>query len=105
MSAPAALARAAKVPLLPATCVLDETEASGPDTRTPYRIRFGTPILRDPADPNEVATAAWLRTFESWIRGAPSQWIWYQDRWRTPPSPADSVPLSSLRAAQKKSQA
>lgn len=105
MSAPAALARAAKVPLLPATCVLDETEAGGPDARAPYRIRFGTPILRDPADPNEVATAAWLRTFESWIRGAPSQWIWYQDRWRTPPSPADSVPLSSLRAAQKKSQA
>ena len=105
MTAPAALARAAKLPLLPATCVLNETEAGGPDARSPYQIRFGEPIPRDPADPNEVATATWLRTFESWIRDAPSQWIWYQDRWRTPPSPADSVPLSSLRAAQKNAQA
>jgi KDO2-lipid IV(A) lauroyltransferase len=105
MTAPAALARAAKVPLLPATCVLDETAVGGPQARSPYRIHFAKPIERNPADSNDVATSAWLHVFESWIRRAPSQWIWYQDRWRTPPSPADSVPLSSLRAAQKRSQA
>jgi KDO2-lipid IV(A) lauroyltransferase len=104
MTAPAALARAAKVPLLPATCVLDESTAMGPNASAPYRIHFGEPIARGLEKDNEPATLAWISVFEEWIHRAPSQWIWYQDRWRTPPSAADAVPLASLRAAQKDSK-
>ncbi len=104
MTAPAALARAARVPLLPATCVLDETAGSGPNAHSPYRIRFAPPIERLATDDNEPATRAWISVFENWIREAPSQWVWYQDRWRTPPSPADAIPLATLRAAQRKAK-
>lgn len=103
MTAPAALARAARVPLLPATCVLDETPDGRPDAHSPYRLKFAPPIERRAIDGNEPATRAWIDVFEDWIHKAPSQWIWYLDRWRTPPSPADAVPLATLRASQKDS--
>ena len=98
MTAPAALARAARLPLLPARCV---AEGAG------YRLSFGEPLVApsgsdsgDPRDPRPL-TEAWVRLFEAWIRETPEQWIWYHDRWRTPPGPADGVPLAALRHAQR----
>lgn len=98
MTAPAALARAARLPLLPARCVMDESSGA---PSGPYQISFGEPI-HPPKSRSETAqvTARWVAIFEDWIRAAPSQWLWVHDRWRTPPSAADKVPLAALRHVQ-----
>jgi lauroyl/myristoyl acyltransferase/tRNA A-37 threonylcarbamoyl transferase component Bud32 len=96
MTAPAALARASRRPLLPAACIRQ------PDGS--YTLTFGDPIAapRDKQSTNAV-TAEWIAVFEDWIRAHPEQWLWLNDRWSSAESPGDQVPLSSLRAAQKAS--
>jgi len=82
MTAPAALARAAGVPLLPVRCVVDPGGG--------YRLSVEEPLAFDRALPRREATselAARLNAvFERWIREAPEQWAWHQSRWRTRPS-------------------
>jgi KDO2-lipid IV(A) lauroyltransferase len=82
MTAPAALSRAAKVPLLPVRCVA--VPGGG------YRLSVEEPLALDPVLPRREATVELSlrlnRTFEGWIREAPEQWAWHQARWRTRPA-------------------
>ena len=82
MTAPAALARAAGLPLLPARCVV------GPDGR--YRLSVEPPLGLDPALGRREATIDLAErlngVFERWIRENPEQWAWHQPRWRTRPA-------------------
>lgn len=89
MTAPAALARAHGIPLLPAACVL---------TGANYRLHFEEPLEFDATLPRREARDALLarlnETFETWIRAHPEQWAWHQPRWRTRPGAHRSVPLA-----------
>lgn len=77
---PVRLARAARVPILPASLVY---------RRGGVRIRFEAPIAPeefvDPAPAGatvEEITRRLTRTLEDWIRESPEQWPWFDDRWR-----------------------
>lgn len=76
MTAPAALARAAKVPILPARCV-----AVGKR----YRLSLDEPLALDPSLPHAEARSELTQrlhlVFERWIRETPEQWAWHQPRW------------------------
>lgn len=89
MTAPAALARAAKVPLIPVRCTVERGVRGGG-----YRLCVEEPLALDPALPRREATLALAArlngVFERWIRESPEQWAWHQARWRTRPGP--SVP-------------
>lgn len=78
MTAPAALARAARRPLVPIRCV-----ARGQT----YRVLAEEPLELDRGlDPREAVrelTARMNALFERWIRADPEQWAWHQPRWRT----------------------
>jgi Kdo2-lipid IVA lauroyltransferase/acyltransferase len=93
MSAPAALARAARLPLLPVRCV-----ATGPRS---YRLSVDPPLELDPGLPRNQARSELLErmnlTFERWIRETPEQWAWHQHRWRTRPGERPSMPLAERR--------
>ena len=82
MTAPAALARAARVPLLPAHCTLDARSGR-------YRLAFDAPLAPDEELERRARTIDLLArmnsVFERWIRAAPEQWAWHQPRWRTRP--------------------
>jgi KDO2-lipid IV(A) lauroyltransferase len=82
MTAPAALSRAAGIPLLPVRCVVV------PDGG--YRLSVEEPLALDAALPRREATAELAgrlnRVFERWIRDTPEQWAWHQARWRTRPA-------------------
>lgn len=82
LSAPAALARAAGVPLLPAVCTWDARAAR-------WRLRFEEPLALDPALERRAARLDLLarqnEVFGRWIRAQPEQWAWHQPRWRTQP--------------------
>jgi len=94
MTAPAALARAAKRPLLPAACLRQ------PDGT--YTLTIADPIAPPTDKPSTLAvTRAWVAVFEDWIRAHPEQWLWAHDRWRSDPTAADTMPLSALRQAQR----
>ena len=92
MTAPAALARAARVPLVPVRCV-----ARGPG-RWDHVLSVEEPLALDARLPRREATSDLLlrmnQTFERWIRETPEQWAWHQDRWRTAPGEYDAVPLA-----------
>lgn len=91
MTAPAALARAAKKPLLPAANLRQ------PDGT--YRLVFGDPIPPPASKADTRATTqAWIAVFEAWIRAHPDQWLWIHDRWRSPASPTDAAPLMPSRS-------
>lgn len=76
MSAPAALARAARLPLVPVHCV-----ARGDG----YEMRVEEPLELAPARDRHAAQLELLSrlnaTYERWIRAAPEQWVWYRPRW------------------------
>jgi KDO2-lipid IV(A) lauroyltransferase len=91
MTAPAALARARRVPLVPARCVLP---AAGVER---YRVSFEEPLEFDFHLPRREATRELMgrvnAVFEGWIREHPEQWAWHQHRWRTRPGELRAVPL------------
>jgi KDO2-lipid IV(A) lauroyltransferase len=78
MTAPAALARAARVPVVPVRCVARGAR---------YRLSAEEPLELDPALDRQAATleltARLNATFERWIREDPGQWAWHQRRWRS----------------------
>lgn len=84
MTAPAALARASRAPLVPARCVRRGAR---------HRLMFEEPVAVDRSLARRETTLDVCRrlnaTFERWIREDPEQWAWHQRRWRTP-SPAAS---------------
>ncbi len=101
MTAPAALARAARIPLVPARCVLDARTGR-------YRLVFDAPLALDEELDRRGRITDLLsrlnRGFERWIRADPAQWAWHQPRWRTQPgdSPlARAAAASSLQSADQ----
>jgi KDO2-lipid IV(A) lauroyltransferase len=93
MTAPAALARAQGIPLVPVRCT-----GIG-DGR--YRLHVEAPLaLRDDLPRREAARDLVQRlaeTYEKWIREAPREWAWHQNRWRTREGEYDVVPLAERR--------
>lgn len=83
MTAPAALARAARLPLVPVRCTLVGGR---------YRLAVEPPLHLDrELDRRAAARDLLVRlnaVFERWIREAPEQWAWHQPRWRTRPDEA-----------------
>lgn len=97
MTAPAALARAAKLPLIPVRCVLPQ--GAGP--RSPYRLSIEDPIPPPPRrggrDQARATLTQLLGVYERWIKESPEQWAWHQHRWRTRPGDYDAVPMAERR--------
>ncbi|MBL8861419.1 MAG: lysophospholipid acyltransferase family protein [Planctomycetes bacterium] len=91
LTAPAALARASGAPIVPVRCV---RERSGR-----YRLAAEAPIELDPTLPRELARRDALArlnaVYARWIRAAPEQWAWHQDRWRRPGGTATPAALQS----------
>jgi KDO2-lipid IV(A) lauroyltransferase len=94
ITAPAALARAARLPLLPMRCVWRAGR---------YVISIGEPLALDATLERRAAARELLTrlntVFESWIRETPEQWCWHQPRWSARPaaSAAHLVPLAARR--------
>jgi len=89
-TAPAALSRAARTPILPVRCV-----ARG----VGYRVSVEAP-LELASGLHKSAAALDLLTrlnavYERWIREDPGQWAWHQPRWRTRPGERAAPPLHS----------
>ena len=78
MTAPAAIARASGLPLLPARCVAVDGRR--------YALRFEAPLELDRGLGRREATveltARLMAVYERWIRDDPEQWAWHQPRWR-----------------------
>jgi lauroyl/myristoyl acyltransferase len=91
MTAPAALTRASKAPIVPVRCV---RTPGNPDQ---YTLTFEPPLAWDDTLSKPEARTRILTDlnsiFERWIRATPEQWAWYQPRWRTRPGTHESVPL------------
>lgn len=80
MTAPAALARAARLPLVPMRCTLRGGR---------YLVQVEEPLYLDrELERGAAATNLLARlnlVYERWIRETPEQWAWHQPRWRTQP--------------------
>jgi KDO2-lipid IV(A) lauroyltransferase len=83
LTAPAALARAAGIPLLPCRCTFDARAQR-------WRLCFEPPLALEPALGRRAARLDLLarqnEVFGRWIRAQPEQWAWHQPRWRTRPA-------------------
>jgi lauroyl/myristoyl acyltransferase len=69
---PFLLARAARVPVVPAFCVLDR--------RQRYDVRVAAPIAVGRGE-EEAAARAWVALLESVVRDHPTQWFNFFDAW------------------------
>ncbi len=92
-TAPAALSRAAGLPIHPVRIV----------ARGERYVVFAEEPLELARDlPREAATRDLLaqlnRIYERWIREDPAQWAWHQPRWRTRPGERTAPPLHSRSA-------
>ena len=100
MTAPAALARASRSPLIPVSCLLESPPDGGP---AGYVLRVEAPLVFDRELPREQATRELLlelgAVFERWIRSAPEQWAWHQPRWRMR-ADAEPTRATTARGAQ-----
>jgi KDO2-lipid IV(A) lauroyltransferase len=89
MTAPAALARASRAPLVPMRCIAVDGQR--------YLLQAEEPLALDPELERRAAAIDLLRRlnaiYERWIRETPSQWAWHQERWGTQPGEHDAVPL------------
>lgn len=97
MTAPAALARTARLPLVPLRCVRRDGR---------YVLSVEEPLELDSTLPREEAELDLLErlnaTYSRWIRETPEQWIWYRPRWSPPPADAAArlaarVPLAARK--------
>lgn len=114
MTAPIAIARAARLPLWPVRCTV---EGKG------YRLRVedplwidasigseesdpGAPGVEDPRRARTLEMCTRLNAcFEAWIRERPEQWAWHQHRWRTRPGEREILPHAAWRARMKAAKA
>jgi len=82
LRAPAALARASGLPLLPVRCVFDRARGA-------FVLSVEEPLALDPQLPPEERIRDLLgrqnQVFSDWIRATPEQWAWHQQRWKSPP--------------------
>ena len=69
---PFLLARAARAPVVPAFCVLDD--------RYRYVVKIGAPITVDRGE-EEAAAREWVALLESVVREHPTQWFNFFDAW------------------------
>jgi lauroyl/myristoyl acyltransferase len=69
---PFVLARAARVPVVPAFCVLDGAHR--------YRVRVAKPIVVEAGD-EAAAASAWVAALEDVVREHPTQWFNFFDVW------------------------
>jgi lauroyl/myristoyl acyltransferase len=76
---PFLLARAARVPVVPAFCILDDQGR--------YAVRIATPIAVT-RDDEEAAARAWVQELERIVREHPTQWFNFFDVWRPFGEPA-----------------
>jgi KDO2-lipid IV(A) lauroyltransferase len=95
MTAPAALARAARTSVFPMRCVARGSR---------YLLSAAPPLaLRPDLDRDraqEVLLGQLNAVFERWIREDPEQWAWHQPRWRSAPdAPPPSNELNPADAA------
>jgi len=92
MTAPAALARARGLPLIPVRCVLPREGAPR------YHLKVEAPLTLAADLPRREAGAELMTrinaVFEGWIREHPMQWAWHQPRWRTEPDESQGIPLA-----------
>ena len=99
MIAPASLARAAGLPLVPVRCVRPRDA----DASVPYRLSVEEPLMLEAGEDRRAATldlcARLNRVYERWIRETPEQWAWHQPRWRTRPGTRVIRPWPAQRAA------
>lgn len=93
MTAPAALARAHGIPLLPVRCTALDADWEGR-----YELVVDPPLELDRGLDRREATvelsARLNGVYERWIRATPEQWAWHQRRWRTRPGEHQPVPLA-----------
>lgn len=92
ITAPAALARASDLPLIPVRCVL-----SGETYRLSCEEPIAFPRELERAEATRAVCLALNQVFERWIRAAPEQWSWHQPRWRTRPGEIAAIPLAARR--------
>ncbi len=93
MTAPAALARARKLPLIPVRCVLPHPGAERYRLLVDEPLHFNEKLSRKAATTDLMARLNQL--FERWIRESPTQWAWHQHRWRWGPEAGQAVPLAA----------
>lgn len=83
ISAPAALARASGLPLIPVRCVYRPALGR-------YRLMVEEPLEWEREGERRAAARQLLQrqndVFGRWIREDPEQWAWHQPRWRAGPS-------------------
>jgi lauroyl/myristoyl acyltransferase len=48
-----------------------------------YRARFETPVWVEHESDVEEVTRQLAAVLEGWIREAPEQWPWFEDRWKS----------------------
>ena len=93
MTAPAALARAHGVPLIPVRCTTLDARR--------YRLRVEAPLeLRPDLDRRQATRELLTRlvaVYERWIREAPCEWAWHQNRWRTQEGEYEVLPMAERR--------
>ncbi|MBL8693881.1 MAG: lysophospholipid acyltransferase family protein [Planctomycetes bacterium] len=91
---PAALAIAAKAPIVTAYMIPEERG---------YLLTFEKAILPNPDAPRreeiERLTAEWSRRFEDRIRAHPEHWVWVHDRWATTPEKLEERRRRRMKAS------
>ena len=101
MTAPAALTRTSRAPIVPVRCV---RTAEDPER---YTIMFEPALRWDSTLPKPEAKTRILQdlndVYEQWIRATPEQWAWYQPRWRAQPGNHEPMPLKERNRRSKDS--
>lgn len=91
MTAPAALARASGLPLVPLACI---ARGAG------YELRVEEPLElvrdRDRRGAEDDLLTRLNATYARWIRAHPEQWVWYRPRWSA--APASEAEREAARA-------
>ena len=91
-TAPAALARAARVAIVPVRCV---ARAKGYVVFAEEPLELSRTLARHEASLDLLTRLN--ATYERWIREDLAQWAWHQPRWRTRPGERSAPPLYSRR--------
>jgi len=78
LTAPAALARASRAPVVPVRCV--RRASARYELLCDEPLEFAVDLGRDLA--RRRFLEALNATYASWIRADPEQWAWHQDRWK-----------------------
>lgn len=97
MTAPAALARAARVPIVPARCL----EIAPGRYEVHLGARIEPPARGARSDEMLDALTQLNDRISAWIVEAPGQWAWHQARWRTQEGEWDARPNPAFRLEKR----